>query len=53
MRPAQKVPVSRKKKDSVNLTFIGPCIVIQDDTKKRELFKNPTNIEEIQEKKIY
>jgi hypothetical protein len=26
--------------------------VIQDDTKKRELLKNPTKIEEIQEKKI-
>ena len=25
---------------------------IQDDTKKRELLKNPTKIEEIQEKKI-
>ena len=26
--------------------------VIQSDTKKRELLKNPTNVEEIQEKKI-
>ena len=26
---------------------------IQSDTKKRELLKNPTKIEEIQEKKIY
>jgi len=25
---------------------------VQDDTKKRELLKNPTKIEEIQEKKI-
>ena len=25
---------------------------IQDDTKKRELLKNPTKIEEIQEKKF-
>ena len=27
-------------------------IHIQDDTKKRELLKNPTKIEEIQEKKL-
>jgi hypothetical protein len=27
--------------------------LIQDDTKKRELLKNPTKIEEIQEKKNY
>ena len=27
--------------------------VVQGDTKKRELLKNPTKIEEIQEKKIY
>jgi len=27
-------------------------IVIQSDTKKRELLKNPTKIEEIQEKKL-
>ena len=27
------------------------CQVIQGDTKKRELLKNPTKIEEIQEKK--
>ena len=26
---------------------------VQGDTKKRELFKNPTKIEEIQEKKNY
>jgi hypothetical protein len=26
--------------------------IIQDDTKKRELLKNPTKIEEIQEKKL-
>ena len=25
---------------------------VQDDTKKRELLKNPTKIEEIQEKKL-
>ena len=25
---------------------------VQNDTKKRELFKNPTKIEEIQEKKL-
>jgi len=25
---------------------------VQSDTKKRELFKNPTKIEEIQEKKL-
>jgi hypothetical protein len=33
-----------------------PCLCfkeyVQDDTKKRELLKNPTKIEEIQEKKI-
>jgi len=29
-----------------------PCYVVQDDTKKRELLKNPTKIVEIQEKKI-
>jgi len=28
------------------------CYKIQGDTKKRELLKNPTKIEEIQEKKI-
>ena len=27
-------------------------VVVQDDTKKRELLKNPTKMEEIQEKKI-
>ena len=27
--------------------------VLQSDTKKRELLKNPTKIEEIQDKKIY
>ena len=27
--------------------------LIQSDTKKRELLKNPTKIEEIQEKKMY
>jgi len=27
-------------------------LLIQSDTKKRELLKNPTKIEEIQEKKI-
>ena len=27
-------------------------IIIQGDTKKRELLKNPTKIEEIQEKKL-
>jgi len=26
--------------------------LVQGDTKKRELFKNPTNIEEIQEKNL-
>jgi len=29
-----------------------PVPIIQSDTKKRELLKNPTKIEEIQEKKI-
>jgi len=28
-------------------------VIIQGDTKKQELLKNPTKIEEIQEKKIY
>ena len=28
------------------------CEIIQSDTKKRELLKNPTKIEEIKEKKI-
>jgi len=28
------------------------CMFIQGDTKKRELLKNPTKIEEIQEKKF-
>jgi hypothetical protein len=27
-------------------------VILQGDTKKRELLKNPTKIEEIQEKKI-
>ena len=27
-------------------------VIIQNDTKKRELLKNPTKIEEIQEKKL-
>ena len=36
------------------LTPLFMCIGsdIQDDTKKRELLKNPTKIEEIKEKKI-
>ena len=29
------------------------CMYIQGDTKKREVLKNPTKIEEIQEKKNY
>ena len=29
-----------------------PNAEVQDDTKKRELLKNPTKIEEIQEKKL-
>jgi hypothetical protein len=28
------------------------CDIVQGDTKKRELLKNPTKIEEIQEKKF-
>ena len=32
--------------------FDSPEQYIQGDTKKRELLKNPTKIEEIQEKKI-
>jgi hypothetical protein len=29
-----------------------PLLLLQGDTKKRELLKNPTKIEEIQEKKF-
>ena len=38
----------------VSLCFpsAGRCCDIQGDTKKRELLKNPTKIEEIQEKKL-
>ena len=38
----------------INSTYILPCALpqVQGDTKKRELLKNPTKIEEIQEKKI-
>ena len=32
--------------------LLGCCQDIQSDTKKRELLKNPTKIEEIQEKKF-
>ena len=35
----------------MNSNMLGNCYV-QSDTKKRELSKNPTKIEEIQEKKI-
>ena len=34
------------------LTFSRPVLLIQGDTKKREILKNPTKIEEIQEKKL-
>jgi len=34
------------------LTSLADNINVQGDTKKRELLKNPTKIEEIQEKKI-
>ena len=30
----------------------GQSVIIQGDTKKRELLKNPTKIEEIQEKNL-
>ena len=36
----------RRDKSYVLLT----CILVQGDTQKRELLKNPTKIEEIQEK---
>ena len=44
-----------KKRDTTFLAFHDECQKqhnIQDDTKKRGLLKNPTKIEEIQEKKI-
>jgi len=34
------------------LTNVHECVEVQGDTKKRKLLKNPTKIEEIQEKKI-
>jgi len=35
------------------LLFFSPCLwILQSDTKKLELLKNPTKIEEIQEKKF-
>jgi hypothetical protein len=33
--------------------FLLPLLYIQGDTKKRELLKNQTKIEEIQEKKLF
>jgi len=36
----------------LSAAHIGFVMDIQGDTKKRELLKNPTKIEEIQEKKI-
>ena len=35
------------------LLFADDQVIIQDDTKKRALLKNPTKIEEIEEKKKY
>jgi hypothetical protein len=40
----------REKYLQPSVTSVVP--VIQSDTKKRELLKNPTKIEEIQEKKL-
>ena len=36
----------------VHFTFCPDIDNVQSDTKKRELLKNPTKIEEIQEKKL-
>jgi len=41
------------EKNSYDVENTTKYCFIQSDTKKRELLKNPTNIEEIQEKKIY
>jgi len=40
------------KAASKGLIYFFICVFIQNDTKKRELLKNLTKIEEIQEKKI-
>jgi len=37
---------------TVNIYNLDYMYQVQSDTKKRELLKNPTKIEEIQEKKI-
>jgi len=34
------------------VVFLFPSLYVQDDTKKRELLKNPTKIEEIQGKNL-
>jgi hypothetical protein len=46
--------VKKGGKKSVQTYFssVVPCILIQGDTKKRELLKNPTKIVEIQQKKF-
>ena len=38
--------------DKISMFYTKDLILIQDDTKKRELLKNPTKMEEIQEKKL-
>ena len=43
-------PYSRQKR---NKKIKQEMLNVQGDTKKRELLKNPTKIEEIQEKKNY
>ena len=43
---------ARTQKWELNLLKTKRICVIQSDTKKRELFKNPTKMEEIQEKKF-
>jgi hypothetical protein len=48
-RPIGKIQISSIQPLD-NLTYCNS--LVQDDTRKRELLKNPTKIEEIQEKKI-
>ena len=44
--------ITNKVKDSPISNLLQIRTIVQGDTKKRELLKNPTKIEEIQEKKL-
>ena len=48
---ARRVSLPLYSTVEINISLIG-CLIIQSDTKKWELLKNPTKIEEIQEKKF-